>query len=242
MEALLLMGTAESMVGTVLEDLGRDDEALSHFRADLRIMQRLTAHDPDNAVWQRDRAVTELFVGSVLVRQGELDGAEPLLRAALATTEELVARSPDMKDWRENVVDCRLGVVRLELARNRSGAALAQVERAEEELTAVLRDNPDDRTVIQRMGSLLLLRGVALDRSGRTGPARESWNEALSLLADSDESADESRLVIQASALIRLGRAREADELVRSLTATGYAATDFVALCNEHGIATTAAS
>ena len=238
MDALRLLGNAENLTGAVLDKMGRDDEALVHFHADLEIARRLTAHDSENADWRRDHELAELYMGTALVRQDRLESAAPLLRSALATGEALAAMNPELKDWQEDVAECRLGLARLELAAGKPAAALHHLDQAIEALQPWISEESAGLSVVRRTGSLLLLRGVALEQSGQRDAARESWSEALATLEIAEPSDDVGLLSTKASALIRLGRLDEARLLVRSLADSGYAATEFVTLCDRNGIAT----
>lgn len=80
--------------GEFARDRGDLDQALTEYRACLRILEFLGTSDPSNAVWQRDLSLTHSRIGSVLMAQGNLPGAQTEYRVALAIAKKMVATNP----------------------------------------------------------------------------------------------------------------------------------------------------
>nr|MBC7244257.1 hypothetical protein [Chloroflexota bacterium] len=86
----------------LLEPTGRLD-ILVEYRASLVIMERLTAEDPSNALWQRELAVSHSKVGGTLQVQGDLVGALTEYRASLTILGRLATADPSNDLWQEDL-------------------------------------------------------------------------------------------------------------------------------------------
>ena len=69
-------------------------EALASYRASLRILERLAAYEPENAVTQRDLSLTHVCIGARLAAQNNSGAAHASFRAALAIDKQLVDDDP----------------------------------------------------------------------------------------------------------------------------------------------------
>ncbi|HKN01755.1 MAG TPA: tetratricopeptide repeat protein [Candidatus Binataceae bacterium] len=96
-------GDAFFSVGSILETVGRTEEAHSAYRDSLAIGERLAEGDPDNASWQRNLAFSYNKVGNVLVAQGKLAEADAAYRDSLAVHQRLAKADPGNAGWQRNL-------------------------------------------------------------------------------------------------------------------------------------------
>ena len=52
------LSVSHDKLGRLFEKLGRMDDAIPHYRADLEIAERLAAIDPSNVQWQQDAEIS----------------------------------------------------------------------------------------------------------------------------------------------------------------------------------------
>jgi tetratricopeptide (TPR) repeat protein len=99
--------------GTTYQTLGDLDEALKAYREDLAIMERLTAANGSNLLWQCDLYVSYNKIGDVLVAQGKLDEALKTYHEGLTVTERLADSDRSNTQWQRDlsVSDDRIGDV-----------------------------------------------------------------------------------------------------------------------------------
>jgi tetratricopeptide (TPR) repeat protein len=118
-------------VGEVLRDQGDLTAALTEYRAELDITQRLAEKDPGNAQWQQDLSVSHEKVGNVLLDQGDRAGALTEYRAELDITQRLAEKDPANAVWQRGLL---VSYTKIGLAadqRNDFPAALDAFEKAE---------------------------------------------------------------------------------------------------------------
>jgi hypothetical protein len=97
-------GSAAGVDLIVMREIGEAFEnALTAYRADLAISERLAAADPSNPGRQRDLSVSQNNIGDVLSAQGRLDDALTAYRAGLAIRERLAAAEPSNPRWQRDL-------------------------------------------------------------------------------------------------------------------------------------------
>jgi tetratricopeptide (TPR) repeat protein len=94
---------AHTRIGQALYNQGDLPGALSEFRTDRDIMQRLADKDPSNVDWQRELLVSLNWIGNVLIDQNDLSGALASYRADLGITQNLAAKEPTNTEWQRNL-------------------------------------------------------------------------------------------------------------------------------------------
>jgi tetratricopeptide (TPR) repeat protein len=94
---------AAARAGDFARDRGDLDTALTEYRADLAIAERLVAADATNTEWQRDLSVSHNRVGAVLQAQGDPAGALTEYRAGLAIAERLAAADATNALWQSDL-------------------------------------------------------------------------------------------------------------------------------------------
>jgi hypothetical protein len=82
---------------------GRLDDALSAYRADLAIAERLAASDPSNAGWQRDLFTSYAKLGSIEEKKQNPQGAAPYYVEAAKIIRQLAPRDPSNARWQQDL-------------------------------------------------------------------------------------------------------------------------------------------
>ena len=88
-----------SKIGDLQFDLDDIAGALTSYRADLEIAERLAESDPDNSGWQRDLSVSYDRIGHMQYLQGERESALAIFNASLAIRERLAKIDPNNQLW-----------------------------------------------------------------------------------------------------------------------------------------------
>jgi tetratricopeptide (TPR) repeat protein len=101
------------MIGDMLSDQGKHDEALESYLASLAIRERLAADHPDDARLQRDLSVIYVRVGDALYLQGEFDEALESYRESIIIREVLAGTdASNAEEQRDlSVIHGRIGNV-----------------------------------------------------------------------------------------------------------------------------------
>ena len=118
-------------------------EALAEDEASKRIMQELTARDPDNAGWRRDLSVSHNCVGGVLQAQGRLQQALAEYEADKRIMQELTARDRTMPAGGASLSVSHNCVGRVLQEQGRMQEALAEDQASERLMLALVSATPD---------------------------------------------------------------------------------------------------
>jgi tetratricopeptide (TPR) repeat protein len=92
------------MVGDVLVDQGKLQEALEAYQQSLKIRQTLAEQDETNSGWQRDLAVSYNRVGDVLVAQGKLQEALEAYQQSLKIRQTLAEQDKTNSGWQRDLI------------------------------------------------------------------------------------------------------------------------------------------
>lgn len=153
---------AEEKVGDALGDLGREEEAIGHFRESLRIRRALLAETPDDIEARTDVAASTAKIGSRLLVQARFADAEPLLRDAWTMTKA--------------AVDADAANVLAKVNHVVSEFRLAQLAAGKAGVDGV---SPDEARRLRAEGVVHLDRAVgtlkALDAEDKLGASRRAW-------------------------------------------------------------------
>jgi hypothetical protein len=77
---------------------------LAAYRESLDITRKLTAQDPNNAMWNYDLMVSLNSVGDVLTAQGDHRGALLAYSEGLNIIQELVSGDPRNRQWKRSLL------------------------------------------------------------------------------------------------------------------------------------------
>jgi tetratricopeptide (TPR) repeat protein len=178
------VGASLAGIATVLLELGRYDEAEA-------------AYAEATAIWrgtgdmERNVALSTRGIADIALRRGDVDEALALYREALDMSERALGAS------HPELVHSLLGLAECERARGNPGAALPLVERAQEVAAA------DGVDPLERAKVALALARVVLETGGETARARDLAEQARAGAAGVSEFAESSRIVADATALLR---------------------------------------
>jgi eukaryotic-like serine/threonine-protein kinase len=162
------LALTHNTVGVVLERMGRLDEAVEHYRADLAIRRALDERDPENRRWREFLGTSHQYLGGLHLARGELGAARRHLEPSRRIFTALVAHDPDNTAWRYKLAWSEIRLGQVQTASGRAGAAREAWERAAREADALTAVDPASF-------DWRLLRGVAayhsLTEPAETGPA-----------------------------------------------------------------------
>jgi tetratricopeptide (TPR) repeat protein len=217
---------AQRTLGILYLDRGRRDEGIEQLRLAKQNADALTNIEPDNAEWLSRSLSTHAALASQL-----LDGAS----AAEASTEiglvcgaagKLMARDSKKPDYRRGFVSCLSLRARLSLQSGAKEQALQFASQAADAARSVhTADRIADAYLVARTYWTI---GNVQQRMGDAAAARSAWATALAAMrANAPEQPDETAL--HAAILQRLGRATEAQPLIKRLDQVGYRSSEFTA-------------
>jgi hypothetical protein len=95
------LSVSDEKIGNALVEQGKLSEAITSYRADLAISERLAAAQPADADAQRDLAVSHAKLGMALKKTGQLDEARVQLLAGRDVIAKLAAQNPDSPRWKD---------------------------------------------------------------------------------------------------------------------------------------------
>jgi len=156
------LALTHNTVGVVLERLGRLDEALVHYRADLGLRRELVRRQPDNRQWQQRLATSRQYLGALHLARGEAAIARHHLRASRDVFVGLHRHDPANAEWRSKLAWAELRLGRVERIAGTEATVTAAWERAGEHAAALTATDPD-RDDWRRLEGVVLLHRVAAD-------------------------------------------------------------------------------
>lgn len=183
---------AETKLGDTLVRIGHPDQALPHLMTALAIDRRLSAKEPQNALFTRKLYVTNLLLGSALSRNTSrhlvpADTVTGYLEAATSLADKMAAADPDN---RQSLLDIAIigddtgDWLRAEKHPAEAMVAYRRAAAALEKLNRISPEAPGNRgmlvEVYQRMGG-------ALTDAGQFAEAAESLRMAQQHLARAEQ-------------------------------------------------------
>ena len=182
--------TRHQGVAAVLGDpddlnLGRPDEALTHFRKALALAEDLAATDPNNAQDKRAVARAAMYV-AMMLRDSSPAEAAALYRKSLLLSEALYKASPENLEFRHTLALANRGLAYTMWRLGKPQEALSGLRKALEDQLANFAKDPE-RTWSHRnirrtyavIGDLLLEQG---DIDGARDHYRQAWEITEKLL------------------------------------------------------------
>ena len=216
------------LYGNVLLLMGHLDEARQATHDAVARMRTLIAHDPANAMWQRQLASLLEHEARVQLADGRCAAAMPLIDEGLEISARLAETSAEM-----SVAELtRLGL------RNERATCLLEAGRAQEsrrmldDLLAETATPKPQRVDFVAYASALAMSRYLAGRSaaamGQSESARRHRESGVGLLKP--RHSDPRYVAVQVLLLYALDRGQEAQELHSRLSAQGYAEPAFVRL------------
>src|SRR5690606_37053717 len=97
------VAASHNLIGVVLRSIGRFEEALEQFRAELTIREALLAEDPSNTTFQLRRGIGYAHVAHVLAAQGRTSDAIVQYEHAVNAYRRLASRDPANSNWQREL-------------------------------------------------------------------------------------------------------------------------------------------
>ena len=210
--AMSAVSSAQALVGSTLEDMGRPEEALLAYQRVFDSAAALAAADPGNMGLQRDLSISCNEVGLMLERLGRYDEAAVVVERGLLIREDLAARQPDNARAQRDVALSRHRVGALALRRDDASAALVLYEAALATLQALAEADPRDNRARYDLSVALEKCAAALMSLQRASEAASHYAASLELRRELVEQNPTNQLHASAYAGTneRLARAQRA--------------------------------
>jgi tetratricopeptide (TPR) repeat protein len=200
-----LTATKQAFVALAWRGNGRGStpqSALEDYRVVLREIEELLHREPDNRLWQRERAASQVLIAGAIAAcqssKGEKCKPMPLLEEAdsvnleaLATLRALSSSDPNNASWLEDVGWALEERGKVLAAAGRHSERLASLEMAEPIFRGCQREKADTECT-EKLGGLLLKKADAFLELGRLSEAKESLRRANDMFAGlvADHSED----------------------------------------------------
>jgi tetratricopeptide (TPR) repeat protein len=238
MGRLRYLSYAHGHLGNVLRERGELDGTMAHFRAELEIAERLTAHDADDRSLAWQLAISKNKVANLHLVRRELEAARMLLDAERAILDKLLAHDPSYRDW-------RFTLARHHEARSSLLAEQGQLPQAVEHArsaTAILQElvsaAPEQRNFATWLALAWWRLGRVHQRAGAPAEARAAWQRGIELSeALARQGSEPSLRDVRARLLLALERVEEAKPELSQLARMGYREPALAELCRERGVA-----
>jgi tetratricopeptide (TPR) repeat protein len=207
-----ILGRTQALTGDLKTGMDSLQQAVD-------IATQLRAIDPSNTDFQEHAALYATQLSRLRRLSGDLPAAGALTARSLATFAALTKQDPANAGWQREFAEAQLEQAAQSLAAGRTDASRTQAGAALHALDPLLAQQPDDRaTLLATANARLSL--AAVDDAPTARPRREDALRAM--LAVKSGRGDPRLLALQVEALLTLGRATEAQPLVRQLWNSGY--------------------
>lgn len=193
----------------------KPQRALDDYRQVLAGFEELRKRDPDNRLWQRERAATQLLIakGIMACRPGEcekmpsLEEAEATVLEAIAALRELNEIDPSNVSLQSDLGWALMDHAKVLAAQGHKKERLQKIEEAERAYHKAQLDKADTSAIAEH-GSLLAEKADALASLDRLPEAKEAVQKSIDLfnglIAGNQDNLDFMRRLLEA-------RQREAD-------------------------------
>ncbi|MFC5437809.1 TIR domain-containing protein [Rhodanobacter umsongensis] len=213
------MLTVRAILGRTRALAGDLETGMEDLQQAVDIATQLKAVDPSNTDFQEHAALYATQLGRLRRLSGDLPTASALAARALTTFAALTKQDPANAGWRREAAEARLELAAQSRAAGLTDASRTQASAALHVLDPLLAQQPDDRATLLATTSARLSLAAVED-----APAAKSRREnALrAMLTVKSGRGDPRLLALQVDALLALGRATEAQPLIRQLWSSGY--------------------
>lgn len=167
----LLLGESYSRMASELQIVGRPDEALEFYRADLKVTQRLAGPETRGGPMRRRMAGLNLRISQLQLDQGKTAESSAAASEALALVQALASESPEDVAIQRELMEAYALVGRLQGERQDFTAALA----AQREALAIAEQRakamPADSSRLNDLSGAYRQLGTLFDRQGSAAEA-----------------------------------------------------------------------
>ena len=179
----------EAELGVCFDQLGHtanaqrlfEDSRAFHEQA-LAIRRELCRLEPENPVWQRDRAKCHINLGVSYYQIGRLDQVEPHWQEAIRVREKLVREHPEEAVDRYGLAIGYSNLALLYRDTGRTAEADALYGKCEPLLTGLVRERPDEEAWASALAQTLRNWGCLLNGAHRPNEARGLLTRAVQIM------------------------------------------------------------
>lgn len=206
--------------------LGRIDDAETQYLEAVDRLTTITKIQPSDQSWKQGLANALMRAADIAILRGDADAAMTRLRIAMRLAEAGLAVEDGSK-WRRLSAMILFRIGRYGASSDSERNMSAGIESLHSLLTA----KPEDTHARTALADALISRGTWLRNAGRLADARGDWNAAESTMGRiATGTKNPDMLAPWVNANMLLGHRAKVEASIRTLTASGYAHPDFVAL------------
>jgi len=216
---------AKSMLETNLKRLaeiglarGKLSTAIREAKRSILLSDELTTNDPENKDWRFRSLETHRTLAEALMFSGSED-ARSMHTELVTGLRQLVESDPANIRWQVQLAHAELlPSLRKDWTPNMT---IDDVEALSERLKRILATSPNYAAVRLHLAWSYFAEGQLLAQIDQNEKAIEKWQDSIDL-ASSLPVGDLKMLAIKALALSKLGKSKEADEIVQQLRSVGF--------------------
>ena len=172
--------------------LGTPDRALADYRAALAGFDELRLWDPNNQLWQRQRAANQLLIGSAIVAcntgkkracnpSPELADAEAINWDGIATFRSLSSSDKDNMAWQGDLAWGLQSQAAIMAAAKRNDERLQFLQTATDVMSQIVARNERDSDSVETYGGMLFQKAEALADLNRFAEAKEAAEKSVAV-------------------------------------------------------------
>jgi serine/threonine protein kinase len=226
----LRLATAYSFLAELDLGLGRTDDATREAESSRGLFAALAAADTSNPDRRRFLGTAHRVAGAVALERGNVAEALRDAAASRALLDPQLAHVPDNAVWQIALARTLTLSSSALLAAGRADDGAAAARRAVSIVEPVLARRPADQNARLALAEAHLAEGDAAERMGNDDAARRAWAGALAAVDSASRATGIAELrVLDATALVNLGRVDEARPVLLALEHQGYARPRWIA-------------
>jgi tetratricopeptide (TPR) repeat protein len=217
--------------------LGRPDDAARHATASRDLYAALAAADTSNPDRRRSLGTAHRIAGTMALERGRTAEALDAVAESRALLDPRLGVTPNNAQWQIALAKTLTFSSRVLTASSRVRAADVDARRAVSILEGVLTKRPADQPARLALTEAYLAAGDAEMRMGDSTAAWQAWTGALATVDSAARATGIAELrVLNATALVNLGRSDEARPIVQTLEQQGYRRPRWVARMRAAGV------
>jgi serine/threonine-protein kinase len=235
----LRLATAYSFLAELDMALGRIDDATREANASRDLYTALASADTSSPDKRRFLATAHRIAGTIALEGGNAAQALSAATASRALLDPQLSKTPDNAVWQIALARTMTLSSYALTAAGRARDADAHARRAISIVELVMAKRPGDQSGRLALTDAHLAAGDAAQRMGDTTAARRAWAGALAVSDSATRATGIAELrVLNATALVSLGRLGDARPIVRTLEQQGYRRPRWLARMRAVGLST----
>jgi tetratricopeptide (TPR) repeat protein len=172
------------VIGNAIEQQGRREPALDHFKRCLNICRAVTACNPDNWPWRRELSIAHARVGRILEAQGKRAEALSEYEAFKQIMQELTARDPDNARWRRDLSSVHAFVGGILQALGKPAEALAEYKESKPIIQELTTRDPDNAQWRSDLSDQYFCMASILEALGKPAEALAECQESKRIMQE----------------------------------------------------------